>query len=60
MRLLLDADVFGWRMTGLMGAGGAWFLGFSRSRPKPRRLPSPAKSAREQRDMHRRDGTEKR
>lgn len=35
MRLLFAANVFGWRMTGLMGAGAAWFLGFSKRPPEP-------------------------
>lgn len=35
MRLLINAHVYGWRMTGLMGAGGHWFLGFSRSPDAP-------------------------
>lgn len=30
MKLLLGADVYGWRMTGLLGEGGTWFLGHSR------------------------------
>lgn len=45
MKLLLLADVFGWRMTGLMGDGGAWFIGYSRrppqladSTPRPKKL----------------------
>ena len=33
MKLLLNADVYGWRMTGLLGKDGAWFAGFS-SRPR--------------------------
>lgn len=33
MRLLINANVFGWRMTGLMPKGAGWFFGFSR-RPK--------------------------
>ncbi len=33
MRLLINANVFGWRMTGLMPTGAAWFFGISR-RPK--------------------------
>lgn len=32
MRLLINANVYGWRMTGLMGKGGEWFLGWSRRR----------------------------
>lgn len=35
MKLLLAANVFGWRMTGLMGANGAWFIGFSRKPADP-------------------------
>ena len=30
MRLLINANVFGWRMTGLMPKGAGWFFGFSR------------------------------
>jgi hypothetical protein len=30
MRLLINANVFGWRMTGLMPKGAKWFFGFSR------------------------------
>lgn len=33
MRLLINANVFGWRMTGLMPKSADWFIGFSR-RPK--------------------------
>jgi hypothetical protein len=28
--LLVRENVYGWVMTGLLGKGGAWFLGFSR------------------------------
>lgn len=31
MRLLLRANVYGWVMTGLMGKGGKWFIGYSRA-----------------------------
>ena len=31
MRFLVNAQVFGWRMTGLMPYGAQWFLGFSRA-----------------------------
>jgi hypothetical protein len=34
MKVLINADVYGWKMTGLLGAGGAWFLGHSK-RPHP-------------------------
>lgn len=27
--LLLYANVYGWRMTGLLGRDGAWFIGHS-------------------------------
>ena len=30
MKLLLNDEVFGWRMTGLLGKDARWFLGFSR------------------------------
>jgi hypothetical protein len=30
MKLLINANVFGWRMTGLLGKDGAWFFGWSR------------------------------
>jgi hypothetical protein len=30
MRVLINANVYGWTMTGLLGAGGAWFLGHSK------------------------------
>lgn len=30
MKLLLNANVYGWRMTGLLGKDGAWFVGFSK------------------------------
>jgi hypothetical protein len=33
MKLLFNTDVFGYRMTGLLGAGKNWFLGFSRALP---------------------------
>lgn len=33
MKLLLNADVFGYRMTGLLGTNKTWFLGFSRALP---------------------------
>ena len=33
MRLLINANVFGWRMTGLMPKSARWFFGLSR-RPK--------------------------
>jgi hypothetical protein len=26
---LFYANVYGWRMTGLLGPGGSWFLGLS-------------------------------
>jgi hypothetical protein len=29
MKVLIAADVYGWTMTGFLGAGGKWFLGFS-------------------------------
>ena len=32
MRLLLNANVYGWRMTGLMPKGARWFFGLSRAR----------------------------
>lgn len=34
MRFLLNTNVWGYRMTGLLGKGSRWFLGFSR-RVKP-------------------------
>lgn len=34
MRLMLNEHVFGWRMTGLLGASAKWFLGFSKE-PAP-------------------------
>jgi hypothetical protein len=33
MRLLINTNVFGWQMTGLMPKGAGWFFGISR-RPK--------------------------
>ena len=30
MKIYINADVFGWRMTGLVGEGGSWFLGYSK------------------------------
>ena len=30
-KVLLGTNVYGWRMTGLLGRGGAWFVGFSRA-----------------------------
>ena len=30
MKLLWNANVFGWHMTGLLGKGAEWFFGFSR------------------------------
>jgi hypothetical protein len=30
VRFVFNANVYGWRMTGLIGKGGQWFLGFSR------------------------------
>jgi hypothetical protein len=30
MKLLVNANVYGWTMTGLLGDGGAWFLGHSK------------------------------
>lgn len=35
MKLLLNDNVFGWRMTGIIGKDAKWFLGFSRN---PRNL----------------------
>lgn len=35
MKLLINENVYGWRMTGLLGRDGAWFFGFSR-RPRNR------------------------
>jgi hypothetical protein len=29
MKVLINRNVWGWRMTGLLGKGGAWFLGWS-------------------------------
>jgi hypothetical protein len=29
-RVMVDEDVYGWRMTGLLGKDGAWFVGYSR------------------------------
>jgi hypothetical protein len=37
MRLLLNDYVYGWRMSGLLGKDGAWFLGYSR-RPDSSRV----------------------
>lgn len=28
--LLLNARIYGWRMTGLLGRDAVWFVGFSR------------------------------
>lgn len=33
MKLLLNADLYDWRMTGLLGNGGRWFIGFSKRLP---------------------------
>ena len=30
MRLLINENIFGWRMTGLLPKGNRWFFGFSR------------------------------
>ena len=30
MKLLLNENVYGWKMTGLIGSDGAWFIGFSK------------------------------
>lgn len=30
MKLLWRADVYGWRMTGLLGKSAAWFIGLSK------------------------------
>lgn len=35
MKPLLNANVYGWRMTGLLGKGGAWFFGYSRRPDAP-------------------------
>ena len=35
MNLLINSDVYGWRMTGLLGEDSAWFLGFSK-KPVPK------------------------
>lgn len=29
MKFLINAHVYGWKMTGLMGKNGSWFLGFT-------------------------------
>jgi hypothetical protein len=34
MRVLINENVYGWTMTGLLGEGGAWFFGHSK-RPHP-------------------------
>ncbi len=44
MRLLINANVFGWKMTGLMPKGAGWFFGFSR-RPKEIDMEKPADGA---------------
>ena len=35
MKFLFRENVFGWNMTGLMGTGGAWFVGYSKKPPLP-------------------------
>lgn len=34
MKLLWKSDVFGWKMTGLLGKGAVWFFGFSKKERK--------------------------
>jgi len=31
MRILLNENIYSWWMTGLLGKGGKWFIGFSRA-----------------------------
>lgn len=31
MRLMFRENVYGWVMTGLVGRGGRWFIGYSRA-----------------------------
>jgi hypothetical protein len=35
MRFVFNKDVYGWRMTGIIGAGGRWFLGYSTQPAQP-------------------------
>ncbi len=35
MKLLINANIYGWVMTGLLGKNARWFFGFSRV-PKKR------------------------
>lgn len=37
MKILVNANVYGWRMTGLLGKGAKWFFGFSK---KPKDVPN--------------------
>jgi len=30
MRILINKNIYGWNMTGLLGADAKWFFGFSR------------------------------
>lgn len=34
MRLLFNENIYGYRMTGLLGKGGKWFIGFSTQPPE--------------------------
>ena len=34
MRLLLNENIFGWKMTGFLGKNGRWFLGYSKEPKK--------------------------
>lgn len=34
MRVLFNTAIYGWKMSGLLGKGGAWFVGFSRQLAK--------------------------
>lgn len=33
MKILIRADVYGWRMTGLLGREARWFIGYSQRPP---------------------------